>query len=133
MDATRAMVRALLVPADEHRHCTVVVVPETAAALSDAIGGGLLDEVYQGRTLDHWCCVYGDEERAAKRLPANDRARSLLAQLGWGGRIDARGLRGDLLFVGADSPSADTDVPEEVLRTAARAGLLAESVAAHAG
>ncbi|MBI1759111.1 MAG: hypothetical protein HYR62_07790 [Actinobacteria bacterium] len=124
MSVERATVRVLLVPADELRCCAVLVVPDAAAPFSDAIGGGLLEEIHHDMAAGRRYCVYGDEEREAKSLPANTRAVVLVAQLGWVDHTARLGLRGDLLFVGADMPSRDTDVPPGVLDAATRSGFL---------
>lgn len=116
-------VQALLLPADQRQSCAVVAVPDSAAGFSDAIGGGLLEEIHQGVHAGCAYCVYADEERAAKGLAPNSRARALAARLDWTDpeRLD---LFGDLLVVGAETPGRDTDVPLAVLGAAARAGIV---------
>jgi len=134
-------VLALTIPADPVRPCAVVRVPATAVALSDAIGGGLLDEaVVVGR--DEWaCCVYADADREVRGLPANDRASGLVAGLtdgvpGTAGPDSPAAsewppLRGDVLVTGLDTDGNDTDLPPAVLDQVTAAGLL--PTGGHAG
>jgi hypothetical protein len=117
-------VRALLIPADLQRRCAVRELALTAAALSDAIGGGLLDEALSDTVggLDY--CLYADADRHAKRLPDNPRAVLLAARLGWIQLADRIHLHGDLLLTGTDPAGNDTDIPYAVIEAAHRTGLL---------
>jgi hypothetical protein len=115
---------ALLLPADEQRPCQVVLVPDSAVGFSDAIGGGLLEEMHHDVIAGTHYCVYGDEERQIKPLPPNPRAAVLAARLGWIDRVDRLGLCGDLLIVGAQTPGRDTDVPLDIIAAAIRGDLL---------
>jgi len=120
-------VLGLLVPADARRPVGVVIVPDNAIGLSDAIGGGLLEEICRGVLAGRAYRVYADEERAPKGLPPNTRADVLATRLGWSratGAGDGLGLFGDLIIVGAATPSRDTDVPRRVLQVAEEAELL---------
>jgi len=101
-----------------------VTVPDRATAFSDAIGGGLLEEIHQDVVTGSRYLVYGDEDRTAKGLQANARAAVLAARLGWIDQADRVGLHGDLLLVGTDMHSRDTNVPSAVLDAATSAGLL---------
>lgn len=119
-------VLGLLLPADASRPAGVITVPASAVGLSDAIGGGLLDEIWQGVLSGRAYRVYADEERVTKRLPQNARAVALAATLSWrnGTRaVDGLSLLGDLLVVGAETPGRDSDVPRCVLQAADEAGL----------
>jgi hypothetical protein len=147
------LVTGLLLPARHDRAVTVAQLPLTAAALSSAIGGGLLDDAYYGLTVQRHeptrhlpgavvapvgtplmghapfgtaegaYCLYLDEDRGRRELALNDRALALGARLGWDPRADLV-LRGDVLILGVDDHGNDTDVPPGVLTAAVRAGLI---------
>jgi hypothetical protein len=120
----RVCVRALIIPTDLTRPCQVTELALTAAALSDAIGGGLLDDILID-TFDgarHY--VYADAERFTHRHPVNHRAVLLATCLGWLNLIDCFRLLGDILILGADSTGNDTDIHHPVIETAHRTGLL---------
>ena len=95
-------VRALLIPADLARRCAVRELALTAAALSDAIGGGLLDDALTDTINGAGYCLYADADRLTKQLPDNPRAVLLAARLGWIHLADRIHLRGDLLITGTD-------------------------------
>lgn len=118
------LVRVLLLPADAERACAVLAVPPTAAGLSDALGGALLDDVVHGTVNGLVYCVYVDERRHDLGLPDNPRARVLATHLGWLRHAWDVGLRGDALVAGVDVRGNDTDVPLALLLTARLAGLL---------
>lgn len=125
MQQPRAVtVRALIVPADLRRHVEVRELALTSAALSDVIGGGLLDDALHATYADCWYTVYLDEGRADLRLPANERAAVLSARLGTTDRHWLAGLRGDALFVGSDPHRNDEDLPRAILDAARTAGIL---------
>jgi hypothetical protein len=117
-------VRALLIPADLERRCAVQELTLTATSLSDAIGGGLLDEALIESLDGIGYCVYADLDRVTRGLPVNARIAVLAARLGWIDLVDRAQLRGDLLIVGADDQGNDTDVPDTVIEAAQRCGLL---------
>jgi hypothetical protein len=121
-------VRGLLVPADTSRPCLVENLALTAVALSDAIGGGLLEEGVHGQINGVTFCVYVDEDRVAKKLRPNERAAVLSARLGETGRSWLADLRGDVLILGSDEQLDDVDVPAAVVEMARRAGLMAATV-----
>jgi hypothetical protein len=116
-------IRALHIPADPSQDCSLLLLEPSAAALSDALGGGLLDDAYYGAIGPDRYCLYLDEMRQAKHLEPNQRAAVLAARLGWE-NLRIR-LHGDALLVGTDSGCRDTDVPAGVLAAARRAGLIA--------
>jgi hypothetical protein len=101
---------------------TLVRVKRTAAAVSDTIGGGLLDDGTTGVCEGGRFGVYLDADRQAKGLPLNDRAAVLLARLGPIDRDRLAGLFGDALVVGIDTRGGDCDVPAGVLVAACQAG-----------
>lgn len=117
-------IRTLQVPADLARHCTVHEIALTGAAISDAIGGGLLDDALTDTLDGAGYCLYADADRLTKHLPDNPRAVLLAARLGWVHLADRIHLRGDILITGADDAGNDTDVPHAVLVAAHRTGLL---------
>jgi hypothetical protein len=117
-------VHALLVPWDLRRACQVQELALTGVALSDAIGGGLLEEGLRGEIGAAAYSVYLDEDRVARGLPYNERAVLLSARLGKAGRRWLGSLRGNVLFLGSDERLDDTDVPAALLETARRSGLI---------
>ncbi len=121
-------VRALLIPADLARPCRLLDLTLTAAAFSDAIGGGLLDEALTdtGTTTPPRTgyTLYADADRHTKQLPDNPRATLLAARLGWIDLADHLHLLGDLLLTGTDPTGNDTDLPHTVIDAAHRAALL---------
>jgi hypothetical protein len=121
---TAAHVYGLVLPADDLRPSAVIAVPDTAAGFSDAIGGGLLDEIHHGVHAGRAYTVYADEQHATKGLPLNVRAGRLAEHLGWKASTDVGMPCGDLLVVGAQAPGRDTDVSLSILQAAAHAGIL---------
>jgi hypothetical protein len=113
-------VLALRVPADESMQGEILDVIASAAALSDAIGGGLLEDAVYGRVDGQDYCVYLDEEREVKRLPGNRRAERLARLLGWSADDPAPTLLGDILITGVGPHGDDADVPDYVLGSPAR-------------
>jgi hypothetical protein len=117
-------IRALLIPADLQRRCAVLELVLTAAALSDAIGGGLLDDALTDTIDGAGYCLYADADRIAQGLPDNPRAVLLAARLGWIHLADRVQLLGDILITGADDTGNDTDLPYVLVEAAHRTGLL---------
>lgn len=117
-------VHGLVVPADPRHHVEVRELTLVAAALSDAIGGGLLDEALVGTYGTDDFTFYLDERRNVAQLPVNDRAAVLSARLGFVRRGWLAGLRGDALVLGRLHDHEDTDVPRSVVDVARAAGLL---------
>ena len=115
-------VLALRVPADDGEPVTVVLVRPSSVALSDAIGGGLIDDALVGGCEGDRFGLYLDEERVAKNLPPNDRAAVLLVRLGHTDREWLAGLCGDAVIVGVDGRGGDCDVAAEVLVAACGGG-----------
>jgi hypothetical protein len=124
MDRTRKRVRALLIPANRRRPCTLITIAESAACLSDAIGARHLEEVHHESAAGRGYRLYGDEQRRTEGYPPNERAAVLAARLGWIDLADKVGLHGDLLVVGAHDPHRDSDVPEAIVRAAIQSGLI---------
>jgi hypothetical protein len=111
----REPLRVLLVPADPARQVGVITVACSAAGLSAAIGGHLIDDGAIG-------VLPGGVEFAlypadcACDLPDNPRAAVLLARL-WlepDRSLMAR-LRGDVLVTGLRRGFTDTHVPDQVI------------------
>jgi hypothetical protein len=126
-------VHGLLVPWDHRRACQVQELALTAVALSDAIGGGLLEEGLYGRIDAAAYVVYLDEDRAAKGWPPNERAVVLSARLGQVERQWLAGLRGNALFLGCDERLDDADVPLALVEAARRSGLIGDGDGAGQG
>jgi hypothetical protein len=117
-------VSGLLIPSDAGLHCTIRDITLTAVALSDAIGGGLLEDGLLGEISGARFCFYLDEDRVAKGLPPNERAAVLSARLGQTDRTWMASLRGDTLILGCDERLNDTDVPLRVVEAARATGLV---------
>lgn len=117
-------VLGLRLPADPALPVSLAVLRLTAAELSAAIGGGLLEDALYAEHAGVGYIVYLDERRAAKGLPGNDRAAVLSARLGQHGRTWLAGLRGDALFLGCDDRLDDVSVPRVVVEAAVRCGLV---------
>lgn len=122
--AGRPVLRALLVPADTARECALVEVAATAAAISDTIGGGLLDDQPCEVTGGAAYSVYADLDRDMLGLPANPRALRLAQLLGWPRHGREQPPRGDVLVLGLDHQGQDAHVPESVVAAAVAEGLL---------
>jgi hypothetical protein len=122
----RGPVLALRVPAADRAPVELVRVAASAAAFSDAIGGGFLEEALDGTVDGGSYVVVLDEHRVAKGLRGNQRAAVLAARLGHVNRAWLADLRGDALVVGSGPGGTDTDVPGAVVEAAARSGLLGE-------
>jgi hypothetical protein len=111
---------ALHVPAGADAPCRVVRLRPTAVALSDALGGVLLDDTVHELDTGRLVRVYVAEDRPDTRLPANRRAGGLLrraagrgtARRGAAGRVV---VRGDALMAGVDADGNDCDLPAELL------------------
>lgn len=119
----RAAVLGLHLPADPVHPVTLVTVKLSAVAISEQLGGGLLDDSACGVVGGHRFTLYLDDERLAKALPVNVRAVALATRLGYGDVRWRSELRGDALALGR-TPFDDTDVPTGVLHAAGDAGLL---------
>jgi hypothetical protein len=108
----RRVVRGLLVPADPDRDCERVDLPLSAVALSDCIGGGLLDEVFYGQVAyGKRFCVYADLDRVAKEMLLNVRAEELVDRLSRSRACVGLDLWGNVLFLGATAVDDDADLP----------------------
>lgn len=119
------VIRALLIPADLDRECRILDLPLTAAALSDAIGGGLLDDAVSGVIDSARYCVYLDADRRSGHAQENPRAVRVAARLGWERLAEQIQLRGDILITGLDARGNDADLPLALAELAHHSGLLA--------
>ena len=111
----------LLVPADAERPLSLRAVADTAAAISDLLGGVLLDNAEAwnlGRGVS--ASVYWAEDRAG--LPVNDRLSVLATRLGIVDRTFHAAARGDALLLGTTRQGRDVDVPGAVAMAADRCG-----------
>jgi hypothetical protein len=120
----RRSLHALVIPADPARPCLVQRLPLSTTALSDAIGGGVLETVVISAFEDSTFQVYADRHRKAKKLPDNQRAILLSARLGCIQLVDRIRLRGDILLTGVDDSGNDLDVPYAVFEAAFRSRIL---------
>lgn len=120
----RMTLHVLLIPADPVRPCAVQRLPLSTAALSDAIGGGVLETVVTSAFEDCAFHVYADRHREARQLPDNQRAILLSARLGCIQLVDRIQLRGDVLLTGSDTAGNDLDVPYAVFEAAFRSRIL---------
>ena len=108
-------------PADAGRPLELRAVADTAAAISDLLGGVLLDNADAwnlGRGVS--ASVYWAEDRAG--LPVNDRLSVLATRLGIVDRTFHTAARGDALLLGATRQGRDVDVPGAVAVAADRCG-----------
>lgn len=112
----RRRIHALRIPVRSWESCRLVALPLTAAAFSDVIGGGLLDEACYGGPPGQGFCLYLDEGRAVSQFPYNRRAAELLDALGCD--PDPVDVRGTALITGTSDTGDDADVPAAVLRSA---------------
>jgi hypothetical protein len=108
---------ALLVPAEHELRPTVLMLRDQAGDLSDALGGGLLDEIAVDGRPAHRCWVYLDEARCARQQPRNRRLERLASALGWIRKRPAD-WHGPALITGRDLYWADRDVPSVVVHAA---------------
>ena len=123
-------VLALRIPADALGPVTLTVLRLTASELSDAIGGGPLEDALTADSGGVGYTFYVDEFRVAKGLPGNERAAVLAARLGHVTRAWLADLRGDVLVLGCDGRLDDVSVPRFVVDAAARSGLSVDGVGA---
>jgi hypothetical protein len=107
----------LLVPADRAGSCRLTALPDSAAGISDALGGVLLDACAVDGMPAHRCWVYLDSDRHDRRLPRNNHLDRLASALGWPGDRFGDWL-GPALITGRDLSWADLDVPSAVLAAA---------------
>jgi hypothetical protein len=105
---------ALLVPELPQRPCSLLMLPDSAAGISDALGGALLDECAVDGLPTHRCWLYLDVTRRDRRLPRNQRLERLATALGWP-RDQAGDWLGPALITGRDLHWADLDVPSIVV------------------
>lgn len=120
-----SVLRALLIPADAARPAAVILLPDTAAAFSQAIGDVLLDAIPAGHGGRRYCIYLPDDEPGPG--PDNPRAAALAARLGLHDRQLQAGLRGDILLTGLRGhDDTDQDVPAAVLAAARRLWPVAE-------
>lgn len=130
-------VLALRIPADPRLPCELLALHASAAALSDVIGGGMLDDVLVVDIQGRRCCLYADAGRHAKDLPVNERALALVRVLadtpgstlepppaGAGDSRPLDGACGDVLVTGLDAADNDADLPGILLLRIRDAGLL---------
>jgi hypothetical protein len=111
----------LLVPADTGRPLALRAVADSAAAISDLLGGVLLDDAVTWNLGGGVCVsVYWAEDRAD--LPVNERLSVLATRLGIVDRTFHAAARGDALLLGATRQGRDLDVPRSVTVAADRCG-----------
>jgi hypothetical protein len=118
---TARVLAGLLVPADAGRPLALRAVADSAAAISDLLGGVLLDDAVTWN-LGCGVCVsmYWAEDRTG--LPINERLSVLTTRLGIVDRAFHAAARGDALLLGATRQGRDLDVPAAVTVAADRCG-----------
>jgi hypothetical protein len=112
---SRRVFRALLIPADAGSPLGVVMVRDSTVAISDLLGGGLVDDppLIGFHGTDRYA-LYLDINRAG--APDNPRAALLAALLGMHQRAVRAALRGAVLVTGMrPDVDEDVDVPAEVV------------------
>ena len=118
---TPRILTALLVPADVHRPITVHAVQDCAAAISDCIGGVLLDDPLTLPLPDGTLIgLYRAEDRTG--LPDNPRLAVITTRLAVTDRMFQARAHGDVLILGTTPLAADTDIPAAVTAAAVQAG-----------
>jgi hypothetical protein len=112
----RALLRAVLVPADCTVDVAVIAVPNASASISEAIGGHLLDDTTTGVLPGGARFTLYLADAPGIELPDNPRAAVLAARLGLDGdRALMARLCGDLLITGlCTAPFDDIDVPDQI-------------------
>lgn len=109
----------LLVPADPGLSIALRTIEDSAVAISDLLGGVLLDDPLTWNLTDGIsAAVYLGEDRAD--LPDNDRLSALATRLGIVDRVFHAAARGDALVLGATRHGDDLDVPDAVTAAAHR-------------
>lgn len=111
--------RALLVPAGG-TPVEVIEVAETAIAISDALGGHLLDDTTTGELPDGRQLTFFRAEHSAP-LPANPTAAALAARTGVTDPHTLAQLRGPVLVLGLDC-GQDLPVPGDLITLAHESG-----------
>lgn len=125
------VLRVLLIPADPARPTAVTVLPDTAAAFSNALGGVLLDTIAASHAGHRYSLYLPDDPTTC---PDNPRAAALAARLGLHDRDVQARLRGDVLIAGLhDHGDDDQDVPTALLAAARRLWPVPEPVAVITG
>jgi hypothetical protein len=115
------MLSGFLVPADAGRPLGSRAVEDTAAAISDLLGGVLLDDPLSWDVSGGvFASVYRAEDRAG--LPVNERLSVLATRLGIVDRAFHATARGDALLLGTTREGRDLDVPDAVAMAAHRCG-----------
>jgi hypothetical protein len=111
----------LLVPADPGLPLSLRAVEDSSSAISDLLGGVLLDDPVT------WCVgqemfatVYCAEDRAG--LPVNQRLSVVATRLGVTDRAFHAAARGDVLILGTTRDHSDVDIPASVTEAAHRGG-----------
>lgn len=116
----RSQLRALLVSAGS-APARIVEVAETAVAISDALGGHLLDDTTVGKLPDGRQLTFFRAENS-EALPANPAAAALAARAAVTDQRTLARLRGPVLVLGLDR-GQDLPVPDDLLTLARRIGL----------
>jgi hypothetical protein len=118
---TARVLAGLLVPADAGRPLVLRAVADSAAAISDLLGGVLLDDAVTWNLGGGVCVsVYWAEDRAD--LPVNERLSVLATRLGIVDQAFHATARGDALLLGVTRQGRDVDVPGTVTVAADRCG-----------
>jgi hypothetical protein len=117
-------VRVLLVPADPTQPLEVISVANSARAISDALGGHLLDDTTIGALPGGRWFTFYLADVSVPTLPDNPRAAALAARLGLVDRDLQAQIAGPVIVAGIDPSSGnDIDVPHEVITAAAQTRL----------
>lgn len=120
-ERTRLLV-GLLIPAGGTGPLWVVAVADRASAISDTLGGVLLDDPYTWCTAaGGWVSAYLGEGR--HRRGDNPRLSVVATRLGVTDRRFHAATRGEALLLGTALTGVDRDLPEAVLAEVARCGL----------
>jgi hypothetical protein len=105
------MLQALMIPADTRCPIRIIEVADSSTAISNAIGGAMLDDSLTVDSGVYRCTLYLNADR--NQASYNPRAAILASRLGLRGLDVQTGLRGDVLVTGLQD-NEDCDVPTDV-------------------
>lgn len=110
--------RALLLPSDIEKPCSLITVRDASTVISDIIDADVIDDLVIGAVDEGMFVIYA-ADAPPELLAINERAGLLMARLGYHARDVQARLRGNILVAGlARGGSQDIDVPNGVITAA---------------